>query len=122
MLKENLHNPDKNRRWFFDDYFDLIIWYGADQAVAGFQLCYDLAGAEHALTWKKEKGLEHHRIDGGEDSPLKNRTPVLISDGAIPHDKLVREFTERAASLEPALYELVMMHLRNDRQVDHRKY
>jgi hypothetical protein len=26
MLKENLAAAQKNRRWFSDDYFDLIVW------------------------------------------------------------------------------------------------
>ena len=29
------------RRWFFDDYFDLIIWYDNNHQIEGFQLCYD---------------------------------------------------------------------------------
>jgi len=42
------------RRWFTDDYFDLIVWYGDQNAMIGFQLCYDKQGKERALTWTVE--------------------------------------------------------------------
>ena len=48
------------RRWFTDEYFDLIAWYetpaakdarpGAMKELKGFQLCYDKTGRERALT------------------------------------------------------------------------
>jgi hypothetical protein len=43
--------------------------------------------------------MDHHRIDRGEASPLKNRTPVRVPDGTVPYDKHVRKFTERAKNM-----------------------
>ena len=54
------------RRWFTDDYFDLIVWYGNDRRLIGFQLCYDKQERERALTWTLEHGFQHNRIDSGE--------------------------------------------------------
>ena len=39
------------RRWFTDEEFDLIVWYGDDRSLVGFQLCYDKQDRERALTW-----------------------------------------------------------------------
>ena len=38
------------RRWFRDDELDLIVWYGDDGSIEGFQLCYDKLQHERALT------------------------------------------------------------------------
>ena len=48
------------RRWFIDNYFDLIIWYDDDDTITGFQLCYDKAEAERSLTWIKDRGFSHN--------------------------------------------------------------
>ncbi len=111
MLKELQNIPDSDRRWFSDDFFDLIVWYDAERRVSGFQLCYNLQGIEHALTWQDGKGTDHHRIDSGEASPLKNMTPVLFPDGAVPYDELVRQFTDRAAAIDAAIYSLVIQKI-----------
>ena len=44
------------RRWFFNNYFDLIIWYDNSNQIEGFQLCYDKENNEKALTWLKKNG------------------------------------------------------------------
>jgi len=118
VLKEIQNIADKNRRWFSDDYFDLIAWNDADQRVSWFQLCYDTHGIEHALTWVKGKGMDHHRIDSGEVSPLKNMTPVLIPGGAVPYDKRVRLFTERAVNSDRDIHTLVLRQLLESRGED----
>lgn len=61
---------DLDRRYISDDYFDLFVWYEADGQVHGFQLCYDKQRRQRALTWKRDQGFWHARIDGGEDSPM----------------------------------------------------
>lgn len=75
MLAAIPKTPGTNRRWFNDDDFDLIVRHNGG-TITGFQLCYDRNGNEHALTWMEGKGAGHHRIDSGENSPLKNRAPV----------------------------------------------
>jgi hypothetical protein len=63
-VRQALEAP--RRRWFADDYFDLIVWVGNRGECIGFQLCYDKSGDEHALTWHKKTGFRHHRVDSGE--------------------------------------------------------
>jgi len=114
MLKEQREIIDDDgspRRWFSDEYFDLIIWLDADKNVAGFQLCYDKGGHERALTWRKGGETTHTSIDDGESSPLKNMSPILVPDGAISFQELQRQFTARAGGMDPAMYHLVMVTL-----------
>jgi hypothetical protein len=102
------------RRWFDDDVlpFELIVWYNAEGAVDGFQLCYNLGRGEHALTWRPEVGFAHNTVDTGSGGPFSNLTPILIPDGAVPWDELTARFDACSASLEPALRELVVARLR----------
>jgi hypothetical protein len=74
--------------------------------VSGFQLCYDMQGIEYALMWVKGYGMDHHRIDSDEASLLKNMKPVLIPDGTVPSDKLLRIFTKRGVNIVHELYTL----------------
>jgi hypothetical protein len=69
---------ESRRRWFDDDYFDLIVWFGEEDEIVGFQLCYDRRGEQKAFTWQQEFGYMHHRVDQGEDKPGKLKaTPIL---------------------------------------------
>lgn len=89
------------RRWFADEFFDLIVWFDADGYVNGFQLCYDREFHPRALTWTKTAGYTHNAIDDG-DSPsgLHKSSPVLVSDGLF-NTKSVYDRFERAAGLLP---------------------
>lgn len=113
MLKEIRHVRQEplagHRRWFDDDILplELIVWYDAANAVEGFQLCYNLGGGEHALTWRPEVGFAHNAVDTGSTGPFGNLTPILIPDGAVPWAELTQRFSASATTLEPALRELV---------------
>jgi hypothetical protein len=101
-------SDDYVRRWFFDDHFDLIAWYNRNGTLAGFQLCYDKAGEEKALTWFGDRGLSHHRVDAGEDCPWVNRTPMLTeSDGRSHMARLLASFTSSDEGLPSNLRMLV---------------
>ena len=114
MLRELGETTGNNRRrWFSDDYFDLIVWYDENRRATGFQLCYDKLGKEHAFTWKEGAEVAHNRIDEGEASPFKNMSPVLVADGVIPYDEIRRQFTSRAKNVGPEIYDLVMRKLQD---------
>jgi hypothetical protein len=104
------------RRWFTDDYFDLIVWYDAPglepppdpvAGVKGFQLCYDKTGRERALTWTREHGFQHNRIDAGEIPGHAKMTPVILADGEFSHDAIAEKFRAQAAAVDPALARFV---------------
>jgi len=82
MLREMRHirqePKDYFRRWFADEDLHLYIWYKPDDAIYGFQLCYDLNDNARAVTWTENKGFRHDGIDTGDDNPQANRTPILV--------------------------------------------
>lgn len=104
MLRE-IYNPKQYsgegfRRWFTDDYFDLIVWYKNDRkTIDGFQLCYDKEHKERALTWRSSGSYVHTGVDDGEiygDTRCPRflfQTEVLIKTG------LQRDFYERLMEL-----------------------
>jgi len=116
MLKEIYPGKDVEggrRRWFSDDYFDLIVWTGENNQVSGFQLCYDKGRMERALTWKKNSGSTHLRIDDGEADPTKNQTPILVPDGACLIQELIRSFSEQSKDIDAGVRTAVLEKLRN---------
>jgi hypothetical protein len=95
------------RRWFESDGLEVVVWYGSDERVTGFQLCYDFGRGDHALTWRPGGGFAHSTIDTGDESPLVNRTPILEPDGEVPWTKLAEVFDACSSTLEPGLQELI---------------
>jgi hypothetical protein len=114
MLKE-FHGvrqePNGRRRWFDGDGLDLMTWYDAQGRLTGFQLGYDFGAGAHALTWGNAGGFAHSLVDEGDSSPLKNESPVLVADGAVPWAELEAKFAVEGAGLEPGLRELVTARL-----------
>ncbi|MEO5959193.1 MAG: hypothetical protein ABIZ49_10585 [Opitutaceae bacterium] len=106
---------DGARRWFQSDGFELVVWLDTRGGVTGFQICYDLGKGERALTWRGRSGFVHSVVDAGDDTPLKNKTPVLVPDGEVPWAELARRFDERSATLEPSLRKLVHAKLAEHR-------
>lgn len=111
MLKESSLGKS-TRRWFSDDYFDLIVWIGRNGAVSGFQLCYDKYKKERALTWTEKKGYSHERIDDGESNPSKNLTPILVPDGICSSQEIVELFLLRSAEMDSQLRSFMVDKLR----------
>lgn len=97
---------ERYRRWFEDEYFDLIVWYEGT-GVYGFQLCYDTQGRERALTWIRGKGFSHNRVDTGERAVGRSGTPILVQDGLFDKSLISGKFKAAAAGIDPAVVELV---------------
>ncbi len=98
------------RRWFRDEYFDVIVWYTDEEqnVVDGFQLCYDKGRDEHAVTWNRDYGFRHHKIDDGEVPGEAKRTPVLIQDGVFPKDPVLTRFEEASSDIDEEIRNLVL--------------
>ena len=95
-----------SREVYGDDLLDLVVWYGEEQSISGFQLSY---GAEpHVVTWWKAKGPFHNRIDVGDFKPGRHGSPILVRDGAVPHQMLREEFSQRSSVLSKKLRSLVL--------------
>jgi hypothetical protein len=99
--------PDEGfRRWFTDDYFDLIIWYEDDE-LTGFQLCYDKQRKERAITWRKSGGYTHHKIDSGESSYSSPMTPILVQDGVFKSNMIAEKFRAASSGVDKDIAEFV---------------
>jgi len=103
------------RRWFTDEYFDLIVWYeDADSpgTLKGFQLCYDKNGRERALTWTRDHGFQHNRIDSGEIPGHSKMSPVILADGEFRGDAVAELFRREAAGIDQTLASFVYSKVR----------
>lgn len=99
-LKDVTQIPGEGkRRWFTDEFFDLIVWYGKHDTITGFQLCYDKGGDERAFTWRVSAST-HHRVDDGESNPTRKATPVLIPDGIFDHRTIADRFLIESKNLD----------------------
>lgn len=108
------------RRWFSGDYFDLFVWYDSDYPtdqsdtnhIAGFQLSYDKENKERALTWKEKSGFTHDLVDDGEIRPTEDRTPILMKDGTVEIDSVIRRFKSESSKIDQAVTKFVLNKLR----------
>ncbi len=113
LIERSVFQPrgPHRRRWFYDDYFDLIVWLSPADAVVGFQLCYDKSGAEHSLTWQTGDGFRHHQIDAGEANPAKNQSPILLTADRLPPHQLVERFAIASSAMDHALRRFILRQL-----------
>lgn len=112
MLREitRIQQPDPNRRrrWFQDGYFDLFLWQTAAGAIDTLQLCYDIQRRERALRWSEAQGFFHDGVDTGEDSPLADRSPQFVRDGAFQWSEVRSRFRDAADDLPAEIREFVL--------------
>jgi hypothetical protein len=85
---------EPRRRWFSDENFDLIVWVDPEDQIIGFQLCYDKETKQKALTWLKDDGYQHSRIDDGDNPGKMKASPVLETDGHFDREGIGRRFWE----------------------------
>ncbi len=98
---------EPRRRWFTDDFFDLIVWFDSHDEISGFQLCYNKDRDERALTWKRPSFYTHHRVDDGEAKPTRKATPILLADGMFDYNKIAETFKKESGALERAISNFV---------------
>ncbi len=98
MLKE-IENPKQKsdegyRRIFTDSFFDLYVWYDDNKTeIDGFQLCYNKnSKKEKAITWRKEYGMIHEKIDSGEGQASKKMSPTSYANGDFNFDSIADKF------------------------------
>ncbi|MFP4637769.1 MAG: hypothetical protein ACLFM6_04955 [Spirochaetaceae bacterium] len=97
------------RRWFTDADHDLVVWYPArgDSRIVGFQFSYEKQDNENAVTWTRERGFEHHRIDAGEVPYGGKMTPMLLADGPPDVKSIAERFRSVSAELDPEVARFV---------------
>jgi hypothetical protein len=104
--------PGVFRRWFHDDYFDIIVWYGIEhKTITGFQICYDKTRNEHAIMWNRDTGFSHHAIDDSRSQYKHPATPILVDDGIFPFEKIIGRFRESSTNMDPVIRSLIIEKL-----------
>lgn len=107
------------RRWFSDDDWDLVIWQDGDGTIVGFQICYDRLRSEHALTWDRDSGFSHQRVDDGEDRPARHKqSPILVADGHVDFKALSARFNKKNHMMDPELADFIAVKLNPNRSAD----
>ena len=97
------------RRWFGDDYFELIVWYNRnDYSIRGFQLCYDIARNERSLTWTAGRGFAHTGVDDGSRPMRHPSSPTLVEDGIFPGQSVLDRFIRSCAGIDRVISRLVI--------------
>lgn len=92
---------ESHRRWFSDDYFDLIVWEDED-GLKVFQLAYDKKHNERVIEWREDQGLSHFRVDRAGERPARHaRTGFLEPSDAEGLDEVVTRFEEAASGIDP---------------------
>jgi hypothetical protein len=99
---------EPKRRWFSDDYFDLIVWVNESNTILSFQLCYDKVAQPRALNWQSE-GYAHLGIDDGESRTGKPKaTPILVPDGTFNKDGVVAAFEKACGEMDSQVSKFVL--------------
>ncbi|GMR07825.1 MAG: hypothetical protein BMS9Abin26_0829 [Gammaproteobacteria bacterium] len=100
------------RRWFRDKDWDLIVWIGESDDIMGFQLCYKKKHGEHALTWRKDQGFVHQKVDDGESYPMQYKeTPILVPDGSFNITEIAEKFGKISGHIDDDVVEFVYLTL-----------
>jgi hypothetical protein len=114
VLRE-IRNIDQKRaghtkRWFQDDYFDLIVWVDQERYIEEFQLCYGReTWGERVFEWRRGRGFQHLKRDEHPGGSLvgEGDTWGLSLDGTMPYVSLKERFAASAANLPEILREFI---------------
>jgi hypothetical protein len=99
---------EPRRRWFSDEYFELIVWFSKGEDILGFQLCYGNPVDQRAITWKRPGAYFHQRVDDGENRPGKHKsTPILVPDGRFDYQVVAEKFQKESNTIDPKISKFV---------------
>jgi hypothetical protein len=110
-------SPQRKRRWFRDENFDLYLWEAKSGAVTSLQLCYNRSHDEHILRWSAEDGYAHERVDAPEHKPGRAMTAILVMDGKFPVELVLAQFQQAALELPAKIRNLVVGHIKESASV-----
>ncbi len=105
---------EPHRRWFEDEYFDLLVWEDETGAIVGFQLSYDKKRDQRALTWKKQKCYIHDKVDDGESRLGRFKaSPILLANGIFEYSKIAERFKKNSSEIDEVVSSFVYNKLKN---------
>ena len=91
------------RIWYFGRELDLVVWFDPQAEPMAFQLAYDKHKDERSLSWTAERGYVRHLVDHGP----RAATPLLISGGAFPRERVLAAFLDQSKDLPPGVVSFV---------------
>ena len=107
------NSGESHRRWFSDDYFDLIVWFNESDDIILFQLGYDPDGVDSLFEWRPASGLSHFTVDAAGRRPARHaRTPFLVPAQAPDVTALADRFNAQVGTIEPSIVDFVLDKLR----------
>jgi len=105
---------EPHKRWFEDDYFDLLVWENELGQIVEFQLYYDKLHIQRSIIWKKQFGYTHSKIDDGENKPGKYKaTPILVDDGVFNSEAITERFKNQSKEIDRKVSTFVFNKLRD---------
>ena len=113
MLREirgvDQKTPGLVKRWFQDDYFDLVAWHDPRGTILRFQLCYARESrGERVLEWRRGLGFQHLKTE--ERAAYKagrDDARALQLDRQAATGVLKRHFLAASADIPELLREFV---------------
>jgi hypothetical protein len=69
--------PGHVKRWLCHPRAEFFFWRDQAGAISAFQFCFEDAGKEHMVAWDAQRHAQVGQVDGGEASPLHNRSPIM---------------------------------------------
>ena len=105
---------ENRKRWFGDEFFDLILWQDREGKIVKFELCYEKELNEHAIIWSEKSGFSHLRVDDGESELGKYKmSPILVADGIFNNIKIAEEFHSRCQSIDKDVSQFIYNKISN---------
>lgn len=117
MLREfkniTQHPGEHRRRWFTSAYLDLFVWFGDDDSIQAFELCYGKPAAERVLTWTQGSGrYRHQRVGADAAEALQYKmTPVYLPDGTFDRGSVSERFAQESQGMDTGIRGFVLEKL-----------
>lgn len=111
MLKKILNSESKDKLWFCDNVFDVIIWINEDLTPRGFQICYDIDESEKAVSFHDGK-FHFDNVDSGTCDPNFNHSPILTTQTAADIKYIIDEIKPRMEFMEKIYGEYIISNLK----------
>ena len=109
------------RRWFSDNYFDLIVWEDEKRDIVRFELCYNKFKDEHAYVWNQQDGYDHLKVDDGEDGTERSKmSPIFVADGYFDREALAAKFLEAGKDIDQDIAQFVYSKLKDYNEIHKR--
>lgn len=115
MLKEisNAGNALRKAgcRWFRSEHADLYVWSekpASRSGIGAFEYCYRNLDKEYRLSWNHRSGMEHTRVEDGENNPLRNDSPLVVPGDSPDVAAAARHFRDEGLGMDPQIYRFIL--------------